>query len=230
MIDAVNGFLIPISLITLLSLLSAWLTTQLLRQIPERYFGLPSIVIGFHWTWAGYWVLGTSIVLLGYPLFALILLFLFFNLVIPLGLIDLKTGYLPNVLNYPLLVLGLLFQWIMPAGNLLSAIYALILSYAGLVVITTLVEKIRRRPQMGRGDFKLIAACATWLGLLNLPYFLGLAASLGLLHFLWCEWRGKQERQGKQEWRGKQKFVQSIPFGPAIICSASFWLLSLHPN
>lgn len=225
MIDAVNGFLIPILLITLLSLLSAWLTTQLLRQIPERYFDFPSIVIGFHWTWAGYWVLGTVIALFGYAPSVLALLFLFFNLVIPLGLIDLKTGYLPNILNYPLLVFGLLFQWIMPAGNLLSAIYALIFSYVGLVVITTLVEKIRRRPQMGGGDLKLIAACATWLGVFYLPYFLVLAASLGLLHFLWRAWGEKQK------WRGKQKLMQSIPFGPAIICSASFWLLlSLHSN
>lgn len=78
---------------------------------------------------------------------------------------------------------------------------------------------------MGRGDFKLIAAGATWLGIFYLPYFLGLAASLGLLHFLWRTCREKKER------RGKQKFVQSIPFGPAIIGSASFWLLlSWHSN
>ncbi|MTB67495.1 prepilin peptidase [Providencia sp. wls1943] len=225
MIDAVNGFLIPISLVTLLSLLSSWLTTLLLREIPARYFDLPSITINVNRVWIGYWVLGAMIALLGYPLFVISVLFLFFNLVIPLGVIDLKTGYLPNVLNYPLLVLGLLFQWIMPAGNLLSAIYALIFSYVGLVVITTLVEKIRRRPQMGRGDFKLIAACATWLGLFYLPYFLGLAASLGLLHFLWRAWREKQE------WQGKHKLVKSIPFGPAIICSASFWLMfSWYPN
>ncbi|HHR6130792.1 TPA: prepilin peptidase [Providencia alcalifaciens] len=225
MIDAVNGFLIPISLITLLSLLSAWLTTRLLREIPARYFDLPGITINVNWVWIGYWILGAGIVLLGYPSSALALLFLFFNLVIPLGLIDLKTGYLPDVLNYPLLVFGLLFQWGMPAGNLLSAIYALLFSYIGLVAITTLVEKIRRRPQMGRGDFKLIAACATWLGIFYLPYFLGIAASLGLLHFLWCAWQGKYKR------RGKQKLVQSIPFGPAIICSASFWLLlSWHPS
>lgn len=225
MIDAVNGFLIPISLITLLSLLSSWLTTLLLREIPARYFDLSSITINVNRVWIDYWILGAGIVLLGYPPSVLALLFLFFNLVIPLGLIDLKTGYLPDILNYPLLVFGLLFQWIMPAGNLLSAIYALLFSYIGLVAITTLVEKIRRRPQMGRGDFKLIAACATWLGVFNLPYFLGLAASLGLLHFLWRAWREKKER------RGKQKLVQSIPFGPAIICSASFWLLlSWHPN
>ena len=107
MIDAVNGFLIPISLITLLSLLSAWMTTLLLREIPARYFDLPSIIIGFNWVWIGYWILGVGIVLLGYPPSVLAVLFLFFNLVIPLGLIDLKTGYLPDVLNYPLLVFGL---------------------------------------------------------------------------------------------------------------------------
>lgn len=225
MIDAVNGFLIPISLVTLLSLLSSWLTTLLLREIPARYFDLPSITINVNRVWIGYWVLGAMIALLGYPLFVISVLFLFFNLVIPLGAIDLKTGYLPDVLNYLLLVFGLLFQWGMPTGNLLSAIYALIFSYLGLVVITTLVEKIRRRPQMGRGDFKLIAACATWLGLFYLPYFLGLAASLGLLHFLLCAWQGKYKR------RGKQKLEQSIPFGPAIICSASFWLMfSWYPN
>lgn len=146
MIDAVNGFLIPILLITLFSLLSAWMTTLLLREIPVRYFDLLGITTDFNWVWIGYWILGVGIVLLGYPPSVLAVLFLFFNLVIPLGLIDLKTGYLPDVLNYPLLVFGLLFQWGMPAGNLLSAIYALLFSYIGLVAITTLVEKIRRRP------------------------------------------------------------------------------------
>ncbi|HHR5858631.1 TPA: prepilin peptidase [Providencia alcalifaciens] len=219
MIDTANGMLVLILPVIVLSLLSAWLTTQLLRYIPVRYFDLPSIVISFNRIWAGYFVLGGIVVLQGYPFFTLVFLFLFFNFGLPLWVIDIKTGYLPNILTYPLLLLGVLFQWIMPTGNILSAMYALIFSYIGLEVITTLVEKLRRRPQMGRGDFKLIAACSAWLGIFYLPYFLGLAASLGLLHFLWLIWRGKQ------------RVVQSIPFGPAIMCSASFWLLlSVHPN
>ncbi|MTC61517.1 prepilin peptidase [Providencia rustigianii] len=205
--------------VTGLCFISSGLTSKLLLHIPNRYLGLPSISINGITLLIAYSGVGGVGLLLGYSSFSILMLFLFLNLALPLFFIDLKTGYLPNILTYSLLWVGLLYQGISLNGNLISAFYALILSYVLLVVMTTIMEKIRKRPQMGRGDFKLIAACSAWLGLLDLPYFLGLSASLGIVHFIaLCI-------------KTKGTLVSSIPFGPAIICSAMVWLFfSMSPN
>ncbi|WP_294108789.1 A24 family peptidase [Providencia sp.] len=200
------------------SIISTFVTNKILNSLPEKYFEEKNIIISKGYCFIFYIFIGLFIVFLFNDLLAIILFFGFLNLVIPLFIIDLKTGYLPDILTYPLLWLGLLYQVWMPHGNVVSAIYAVILSFTMMVVITTLVEKIKKRPQMGRGDFKLIAACAAWLGILQLPYLLGLAAFLGLIQY------------GIGYLKLKNKQVVSIPFGPAIILSASLWLYLFNAN
>ncbi len=194
-------------------LVFSFITTKiLLSHIPKKYFEEKSIYIK-NYRLVIFNTLFSLLLTLTFNDFLIIfLLFVFLNLVIPLFIIDLKIGYLPDVLTYPLLWLGLLFQIWLPNGNIVSAIYAVILSFTVMMVITTLIEKIKKRPQMGRGDFKLIAACAAWLGVLQLPYFLALSALLGLIQY------------SIVYLKNKHKSIVSIPFGPAIIISASFWL------
>ncbi|MGJ3355307.1 prepilin peptidase [Providencia sp. Je.9.19] len=200
------------------SIVSTFVTHKILNYLPEKYFDEKNININKGYCFIFYILIGSFIVFLFNNLLVIILFFGFLNLVVPLFIIDFKTGYLPDILTYPLLWLGLLYQVWMPYGNVVSAIYAVILSFTMMVVITTLIEKIKKRPQMGRGDFKLIAACAAWLGILQLPYFLGLAAFLGLIQY------------GIEYLKLKNKQVVSIPFGPAIILSASLWLYLFNVN
>lgn len=195
-----------------LSVVSAFITHKLLNFIPKKYFDEENINIFKGYYFIFYILIGLFIIFSFNNLLIIILFFTFLNLAIPLIIIDFKIGYLPDVLTYPLLWLGLLYQVWMPHGNVVSAIYAIILSFTVMVAMTTLIEKIKKRPQMGRGDFKLIAACAAWLGVLQLPYFLALAACLGLIQY------------GIGYLKLKNKALISIPFGPAIIMSASLWL------
>ncbi|MEY0741583.1 prepilin peptidase [Providencia rettgeri] len=145
-----------------------------------------------------------------------------------------QIGYLPDILTYPLLWLGLLYQIHLPNGNVVSAIYAVLISYLVMLMVVTLVEKQTSQPQMGRGDFKLVAACSAWLGVWQLPYFLGTAAGVGLLQY-WVIYgllpkiyqKKQQANQAYPETLSGEKIAKktkTIPFGPALIISASIWL------
>ena len=206
-----NWLCYPI-LVVLLSLMSSLIARNLLRYIPLKYFDKKEINIKYHYLFYTYLSLGFIFAFPINNVMNLLLLFLFLNMAIPLLIIDFKIGYLPNILTYPLLWFGFLYQMACPSGNIISAIYAVVLSFIMMVGITAVVEKIKKRPQMGRGDFKLIAACSAWIGILQLPYFLGFAAALGLIHM------------GALYLKSENRVSMSIPFGPAIILSASFWL------
>ncbi|WP_281111334.1 prepilin peptidase, partial [Providencia rettgeri] len=148
----------------------------------------------------------------------------------PILQVNHRIEYMTDVLTYPLLWSGLLYQINLPQGNVISAIYAVILSYFMMLITVTLVEKIKKQPQMGRGDLKLIAACAAWLGVWLLPYFIGLAACLGLLHYAFAHWVLPKISQGGHSPSCVSakplvnEIAQTIPFGPTIIISASILL------
>ncbi|MBO1929323.1 prepilin peptidase [Providencia rettgeri] len=89
---------------------------------------------------------------------------LYINLIIPLFIIDNKIGYLPDILTYPLLWLGLLYQIHLPNGNVVSAIYAVLISYLVMLMVVTLVEKQTSQPQMGRGILNSLPLVLPGLG------------------------------------------------------------------
>lgn len=218
-----------IYLILTLLILSVMLSYKLLRYIPEKYFKLPPIEIGYFSLLLTYALFGSVVFYSFSHLLIILFAFLFLNFTFLLFIIDYKTGYLPNVLTFPFLVVGLLYQISSPTGNVVSAIYAVVVAYIAILGLTTVIEKIKKQPQMGRGDFKLIAACAAWLGAMNLPYFLGLAAALGLLHYSVRYWVLPKFNvtDGKSYLiSGDSVSVGSstVPFGPAILTSASIWL------
>lgn len=218
----------------LVLVLSVFTTKKLLIYLPVACFNKSIIIIKdtvlfliyglvifvIYWSFNGFLII--------------LFLIMFINLIIPLFIIDNKIGYLPDVLTYPLLWLGLLYQINLPHGNVVSAIYAVIISYLVMRMVTVLVEKNTRQTQMGKGDFKLIAACAAWLGVWQLPYFLGVAAGLGLIQY-WVIYgvlpiisqRGKQKQLTCLEALLRvqiDKNPNAIPFGPALMISASIWL------
>lgn len=210
--------------------LSVLMTQKLLIYLPVWCFGKNKITIKLHTLLILYGVFGCIIIGSFNSLWVMLFLVVFINLITPLFIIDYKMGYLPDVLTYPLLWSGLLYQINLPQGNVISAIYAVILSYFMMLITVTLVEKIKKQPQMGRGDLKLIAACAAWLGVWLLPYFIGLAACLGLLHYAFAHWVLPKISQGGHSPSCVSakplvnEIAQTIPFGPTIIISASILL------
>lgn len=211
----VNACHYRLLLLIILILLSAKVTQWLLKHIPVKYLRKDKISIIYKKLLLLYLPIIFLNILLNNELIIIILFTFFFNITICLFIIDLKTGYLPDILVYLLLWGGLIYQSCIAQGNVVSAVYAVVISYLSIMLITALMEKVRRRPQMGRGDFKLIAACAAWLGMMDLPYFLALAAMFGMIHhgFIYYVKR-------------RTETLNTIPFGPAIVLSASYWLVA----
>ncbi|MDX4945410.1 prepilin peptidase [Providencia manganoxydans] len=207
-------------LMIILIFLSAKNTQWWLQYIPVKYFHKERINIKTIWLVLLYLPLIFINTLLNNELIIIALFTFFLNIMVCLFIIDLKTGYLPDILVYPLLWAGLVYQSCITQGNVVSAVYAVVISYLSIMLITMIMEKIRQRPQMGRGDLKLIAAGAAWIGLMDLPYFLALAAVLGTIHYCIAYHIKKHNN-----------VLHAIPFGPAITLSASYWLFapSLNP-
>lgn len=220
--------------VSFLLFFSMLITNKLLIHIPVKYFEIEAIKVKYSILLLIYCVFSCFFIYSINSFIIIFSLFSFLNLSLLLIIIDYKTGYLPDTLIYPLLWLGLLYQVWSPAGNVISGVYGVILSYLIVVLLVTITEVIKNQPQMGRGDFKLIAACAAWLGVWQLPYFFGLAAGLGLIHFIVAYWllpkfqsRFSTVKRGVKIQPAKEEVAMSghaIPFGPAILISASVWL------
>jgi leader peptidase (prepilin peptidase)/N-methyltransferase len=143
------------------------------------------------------------------------LCFLFLSLLLVLSAIDLEEMLLPDVLVFPLLPLGLLYQsWYGdgPASAGLGAVAAFAVMWA-----TAASYRLARKVDgMGGGDVKLAGALGAWLGVANIPFFLIGAFASGTLvmsAFLLI-------------WKSGTK--APLPFGPFLALSAA--LLVLMPQ
>lgn len=114
----------------------------------------------------------------GMPLVAALVLF---SLLLLLAAIDMRCRLLPDRLTLPLLWLGLIYSL---ADNGLTphqAISGAVLGYLSLGCLDRWFRLVSRRPALGQGDMKLLAALGAWLGVEALPALLLIAATGGLL-------------------------------------------------
>ena len=93
-----------------------------------------------------------------------------FWVLLVLGMIDWRTGLLPDLLTMPLLWAGLLVS----ANNivelsLVDSLKGAIWGYCGLRFLAIAYKLIRGRQGIGGGDFKLAGAIGAWIGALQLP-------------------------------------------------------------
>jgi leader peptidase (prepilin peptidase)/N-methyltransferase len=122
-------------------------------------------------------------------------------LLMVLALIDARTGYLPDALTLPFLVLGLaagLGQGGLQALNSMALGLAAALSVPGLCM--GLFWLRHRQAGLGWGDVKLLAGMGVWLGAQGVIMALLMACVCGLA-FALCRNRGLRLQAG-------------YPFGP----------------
>lgn len=126
---------------------------------------------------------------------------------IALGVIDLRTGYLPDPLQIILAAGGLVVAVIgSPLGiSWLEAVAAAAMNGGVFWGLRWLVTRYKGREAMGLGDVKLVAAGGLWVGPLALPYIM---AAGGILTLLGALAVGLVTR--KPVWQGE------MPLGPGL--------------
>ncbi|WP_010598383.1 prepilin peptidase [Rickettsiella massiliensis] len=125
------------------------------QKIPIRYFLIEmltlisslAVVYTFEW-----------------PVPMLVALFLTWGLIVLSG-IDYEYGWLPDIIIFPLLWLGLscnAFNLFVPTA---SAVLGALVAYLSLWLLAKLYRWATHKEGMGYGDFKLFAVFGAWLGI-----------------------------------------------------------------
>lgn len=97
-----------------------------------------------------------------------------------LAVIDLRSFRLPDIYTLPLIMVGIGVNWVQMGRLPHGAIWGAVIGYAAFWVIGSLFYRRFGNEGLGLGDAKLFAASGAWVGLVNLPYVL-LVAALGAL-------------------------------------------------
>lgn len=142
---------------------------------------------------------------------------LFFWILLALAVIDLETGYLPDALTLPLLVLGLAVNSIGLLTPLLDAAIGAVAGYGAFRLIAFIFEKARGIEGLGGGDAKLLAALGAWLGWQTLAPLVFIAALLALTGVGLTALRGQRPSR-----------ETPLPFGPALAASGALTLIALQ--
>jgi leader peptidase (prepilin peptidase)/N-methyltransferase len=154
---------------------------------------------------------GTTVAVTTEPVEAALALALGWSLA-ALACIDGLVLRLPDLLTLPLIALGLgLGAWRCGdpwRDHLIGAVAG----YAVLAGLGWAYERLRRRPGLGLGDAKLLAAAGTWLGWSALPDVLLIACAGG---FAWVGVRLLRH--------GRSALAGALPFGPPLC--AALWIV-----
>ena len=137
----------------------------------------------------------------------LLILSIFFIIIF---FIDLKHFIIPNVLTFPLMVIGFLKsfdpnlnQTIFP--NYINSLIGGLFGYSIIWLIIFLYKNIRKKEGMGLGDAKLMAVIGFWFGWISIPFTIFISSAVALV--LVVPSLINQSR----------KMSSEIPFGPYII-------------
>lgn len=187
------------------------LVSYLLARGRCRYCGQP---IGSFVLWIELAAIGVALwtLLAGVPVWAGCVLGW---TLLTLAWIDARTMLLPDVLTLPLLAAGLFVTWLDEPADLAEHAAAAALGYAALYGIAWGYRRLRGRDGLGLGDAKLLAALGAWIGAVQLPWVLFLAACLGLAA------AGVSSVLGR-----RMTAATAIPFGPFLALAG--WLIWLY--
>ncbi|RUO74673.1 prepilin peptidase [Pseudidiomarina sediminum] len=151
------------------------------------------------------WNFGFGWPLLGYFIFASLLICMFF--------IDYDHMLLPDQLTYITLWLGLFIAWLGGPVPLADAVMGAMAGYLALWSVFWAFKLLTGKEGMGYGDFKLLAALGAWAGYQLLPVIVLAAAFSGAVIGITLQLIRRNQRG------------QPIPFGPFLICGGVIALL-----
>lgn len=132
-------------------------------------------------------------------------------------IIDFKTMYLPDSLNYVLLWFGIFIHTIYKPFfnlNLKQIILGVILGYLILWVFAKLGKLLKGIDAMGDGDLKLVAAMGAFIGVKGVIFTIFASPIIGIITWIYFKIKGQKEPH--------------FPFGPALILTS--WIYFLFGN
>lgn len=126
--------------------------------------------------------------------------------------IDIREMLLPDMLVFPLLPMGILFQILYGEGAMNAALGAMA-AFLVLWAIDALYRLARHQNGLGGGDVKLAGALGAWLGLSQVPFFLIAAFASGTIIMSWSLLRTRARSD------------TPLPFGPFLALSGGAFVL-----
>ena len=154
--------------------------------------------------------------LFGISLTTAFLMILFLSFLI-IFFIDLKHYIIPDVLTFPLMILGFLKSFdpnidpIFP--NYINSLIGGLFGYGIIWLIIIFYKQIRKKEGMGMGDAKLLAVVGFWFGWVSIPFVIFLSSVIALIIVI------------PDLLKNSKKLTSQIPFGPYIIFSTIIFIV-----
>ncbi len=156
-----------------------------------------------------YYLYGLSLTTLLLIILSLAFIIIFF--------IDLKHFIIPDVITYPMMVLGFLKSFDPNLNEIFpNYIFSLIGGIFGYGIIWSIIyfyKQVKKKDGMGLGDAKLLAVIGFWFGLDAIPFIIFLSSTTALLSVV------------PDLIKKTKKLSTQIPFGPYIIIGNLIFLV-----
>ena len=156
-----------------------------------------------------YYLYGLSLTTLLLIILSLAFIIIFF--------IDLKHFIIPDVITYPMMVLGFLKSFDPNLNEIFpNYIFSLIGGIFGYGIIWSIIyfyKQVKKKDGMGLGDAKLLAVIGFWFGLDAIPFIIFLSSTIALLSVV------------PDLIKKTKKLSTQIPFGPYIIIGNLIFLV-----
>ena len=156
-----------------------------------------------------YFIFGISLISLLLMILAFVFIIVFF--------IDLKHYIIPNILTFPLMILGFVKSFdpnlnsLFP--NYLNSLIGGIFGYGIIWSIIFFYKQIKNKEGMGLGDAKLLAAIGFWFGWISIPFVIFSSSIVALILVI------------PSLLNKSRKFSSQIPFGPFIIIGCILYII-----
>jgi len=141
-----------------------------------------------------------------------------FFILICLFWIDLKYFLLPNFLTFPLIFLGLGYNFLVGIQFFINSLIGAVVGYLSFWLLFKAHYVIKKTEGLGYGDFKLFAAFGAIFGWVSLPSIAVLSSLLGIAAIFY---------------KGiilKKSLHEAIPFGPFLIASSVIYFIEHKKN
>ena len=177
------------------------------KKIPSQYLLIELITI-VHFL-VIYYLFGITITTLLFLILGLSFIIIFF--------IDLKHYIIPNILTFPLMIIGFIKSFdpnlnpIFP--NFINSLIGGIFGYFVIWSIIYFYKQVRKKEGMGLGDAKLLSAIGFWFGWISIPFVIFLSSIIALLFVI------------PSLIKKSKKLSSQIPFGPYIIIGTLIYLI-----